>query len=176
MPSNPVETEAGQKKDFLVVGVGASAGGIKALSALFSGLPDKTGMAFVVILHLSPEHESNLHEILQRVTKMRVRQVTETLHVEPDNVYVIPPAKHLEMVDGVIKVRAPKRIKGVRVPVDRFFRLLAEAYGTKAVAVILSGTGSDGALGMKQIKGRDGFAIVQDPDDAEHDGMPRSAI
>ena len=162
--------------DFLVVGIGASAGGVKALKDLFGSMPSDTGMAFVVILHLSQQHESNLSEIIQRETAMPVRQVTETLKIEPNNVYVIPPAKHLIVSDGVIEPKEPIREKGVRVPIDRFFRTLADAYGTKAVSIVLSGTGTDGTLGMKHIKGRDGFAIVQDPLDAEYDGMPRSAI
>ncbi len=133
-------------------------------------------MAFVVVLHLSQEHKSSLSEIIQRETLMPVQQVTKTIKVEPNNVYVIAPAKHLEMTDGVIRPREPIREKGVRVPIDRFLRTLADAYGSKAVSIILSGTGTDGTLGMKHIKGRDGFAIVQDPLDAEYDGMPRSAI
>lgn len=173
--SSPQNSSHG-KKDFLVVGIGASAGGIKALKEFFSLMPSDSGMAFVVILHLSQTHESNLSGILQKETSMTVEQVRKTIKVEPNHVYVIPPAKHLEMVDGVIKLKEPQRIKGIRVPIDRFFRSLAEAYGTKAVSIILSGTGSDGTLGMKHIKGKDGFAIVQDPLDAEYDGMPRSAI
>jgi PAS domain S-box-containing protein len=165
-----------KKKDFLVVGIGASAGGVKALKDFFAAMPSDSGMAFVVILHLSQQHESNLSEIIQHETQMPVRQVTETVGVEPNTVYVIPPAKHLEMTDGIIRPRDPIREKGVRVPIDRFFRTLADAYGRKAVSIILSGTGTDGTLGMKHIKGRDGFAIVQDPLDAEYDGMPRSAI
>ncbi len=163
-------------KGFLVVGIGASAGGIKALKELFGEIPAEPGMAFVVILHLSQQFESNLAEIIQRETAMSVEQVTETVEVEPNKVYVIPPAKHLEMYDGVIRVKEPERIKGKRVPIDYFFRSLADAYGRRAVSIILSGTGTDGTLGMKHIKGKDGFAIVQDPDDAEYDGMPRSAI
>ena len=164
------------KKDFLVVGIGASAGGVKALKDFFAAMPSDSGMAFVVILHLSQDHKSNLSEILQRETAMPVRQVTETVSVEPNTVYVIPPAKHLVMTDGVITPKEPIREKGVRVPIDRFFRTLADAYGPKAVSIVLSGTGNDGTLGMKHVKGRDGFAIVQDPLDAEYDGMPRSAI
>ncbi|MEO8572786.1 MAG: chemotaxis protein CheB [Pyrinomonadaceae bacterium] len=170
------EGDNSPKKDFLVVGIGASAGGVAALRDFFSAMPSDSGMAFVVILHLSQEHKSSLAEIIQRETQMPVEQVTETVKVEPNKVYVIPPAKHLEMTDGVITPRDPVRRKGVRVPIDRFFRTLADAYGTKAVSIILSGTGTDGTLGMKHIKGRDGFAIVQDPLDAEYDGMPRSAI
>jgi two-component system CheB/CheR fusion protein len=167
---------ATNKKDFLVVGIGASAGGVAALRNFFSQMPSDSGMAFVVILHMSEEHKSSLAEIIQRETQMPVVQVTTTTEVEPNKIYVIPPAKHLEMTDGVIKPKDPVRERGVRVPIDRFFRTLADAYGRKAVSIILSGTGTDGTLGMKYIKGRDGFAIVQDPLDAEYDGMPRSAI
>lgn len=175
-PEKSEEKDTQHDRHFLVVGIGASAGGIKALSEFFTAMPDNSGMAFVVILHLSQDHKSNLAEILQRYTQMPVEQVNETLKVEPNRVYVIPPAKHLEMTDGVIKVKEPQRVKGVRVPIDRFFRTLADAYGRKAVCIILSGTGTDGTVGMKHIKGRDGFAIVQDPLDAEYDGMLRSAI
>jgi len=165
-----------QDNDFLLVGLGASAGGIRALKEFFAVMPADSGMAFVVILHLSQEHKSNLAEILQRETAMKVEQVNGTVKVEPNRVYVIPPAKHLELVDGVIKLRAPERSKGLRVPIDRFLRSLADAYGKRAVSIILSGTGTDGTVGMKHVKGKDGFAIVQDPADAEYDGMPRSAI
>ncbi|HEX4948834.1 MAG TPA: CheR family methyltransferase, partial [Blastocatellia bacterium] len=162
--------------EFLVVGVGASAGGIKALKEFFAKMPPDSGMAFVVILHLSQQHESNLASILQRETAMPVVQVTETIKVEPNKVYVIPPAKHLEMVDSLIRLQEPERVRGKRVPIDHFFRTLADTYGRKAVCIILSGTGTDGTLGMKHIKGNNGFAIVQDPMDAEYDGMPSSAI
>lgn len=169
--SNPTKS-----KDFLTIGIGASAGGIKALREFFAAMPSDSGMAFVVILHLSQTHKSSLAEILQRETKMPVEQVAGTIKVEPNKVYVIPPAKHLEMVDGIIKLKEPPRIKGVRVPIDQFFRTLAIAYGRKAVCIILSGTGSDGTMGMKYIKDRGGFAIIQDPIEAEYDGMPRSAV
>jgi two-component system CheB/CheR fusion protein len=164
------------EKPFLVVGIGASAGGVTALKNFFAAMPSDSGMAFVVILHLSQDHKSSLSEIIQRETGMPVHQVTAAVTVEPNTVYVIPPAKHLELTDGIIKPKDPIREKGVRVPIDRFFRTLADAYGRKAVTIILSGTGTDGTLGMKHIKGRDGFAIVQDPLDAEYDAMPRSAI
>ncbi|MBX7174592.1 MAG: PAS domain S-box protein [Pyrinomonadaceae bacterium] len=161
---------------FLIVGIGASAGGIKSLKEFFTLMPDDSGMVFVVILHLSEEHESNLAEILNRQTSMPVQQVNSTIKMEPNNVYVIPPAKHLELKDGEIHLKKPKRVRGVRVPIDRFFRSMAETYGQKAICIILSGTGRDGTLGIKHIKGKNGFAIVQDPFDAEYDEMPRSAI
>lgn len=164
------------KKDFLVVGLGASAGGVKALQEFFATMPPNSGMAFVAILHLSPEHESSLAQILQAQTEMNVTQVTETVKVEPNNVYVIPPDAQLEMVDGVIRPNKAERPVGHRIAIDVFFRTLAEAYERNAVCVVMSGTGSDGTLGLKRVKESNGFAIVQDPEDAEYDSMPRSAI
>ncbi len=162
--------------DFLTVGIGASAGGIGALKQFFAAMPAENGMAFVVILHLSDEHESSLAHILQGQTKMKVEQVTETVKVEPNNVYVIPPAKGLAMVDGHIQLTEPEHIKGKRVPIDLFFRTLADAYGKNGIAVVLSGTGSDGTLGLKRVKENGGIGIAQEPSEAEYDGMPRSAI
>ena len=164
------------KKDFLVVGLGASAGGVKALQEFFATMPSNSGMAFVAILHLSPEHESNLAQILQAQTSMKVTQVTKTVKVEPNNVYVIPPNQQLEMIDGVIRPTIAERPAGYRIAIDVFFRTLAEAYEKNAVCVVLSGTGSDGTLGLKRVKESNGFAIVQDPEDAEYDSMPRAAI
>ncbi len=166
----------GEAKGFFVVGLGASAGGINALKQFFLEMPSDGGMAFVVVLHLSQEHESRLAEILQTTTMMPVTQVTETLKVEPNHVYVIPPAKHLAMVDGEIRSQEPQRIRGKRVPIDLFFRTLADAYGRHAIAVILSGTGSDGTLGLKRVKENGGIVLAQRPDEAEYDGMPRNAI
>lgn len=165
-----------QPKDFLTVGIGASAGGIKPLKEFFAAMPDRNGMAFVVILHLSPEHESQLSAVLQTNTSMPVIQVQETVKIEPDHVYVIPPTKHLVMVDGEIRLIEPETIRGKRVPIDLFFRTLAEAHRKNGVCVVLSGTGADGAAGLKRVKEAGGFCIVQDPTEAEYDGMPRSAI
>jgi two-component system CheB/CheR fusion protein len=161
---------------FTVVGIGASAGGIKALKEFFERMPDDSGMAFVAIVHLSQEHESNLAGILQTCTSMPVTQVRETVKIEPDHVYVIPPSNHLAMIDGVIKLTEPELVRGKRLPIDLFLRSLAEAHGKNGVAVILSGTGSDGMLGLKRIKENGGMVFVQDPVDAEYDGMPKSAI
>lgn len=163
-------------KDFLVVGIGASAGGLKALETFFEHMPENNGMAFVVIIHLSPEHESNLAALIQRKTKMSVLQVNETIKVEPNSVYVIPPAKHLIMVDGVIKLAEADKQFGKRVPIDLFFRTLAEAYNRLAIGIVLSGTGSDGTLGLRRIKEEGGVSIAQDVVEAEYNGMPQSAI
>ena len=173
---NPSAGNKKKNKDFLVVGIGASAGGVKALQDFFATMPPNSGMAFVVILHLSPKHESNLAGILQSKTTMPVVQVRETHRVEPDHVYVIPPNQNLEMVDGVVRAAAPDKKRGLRVAIDVFFRTLAEAYERNAVCVVLSGTGADGTLGLKRIKESNGFAIVQKPADAEFEEMPRNAI
>src|SRR5687768_15434125 len=120
------------KKDFLVVGLGASAGGIKALQEFFGTMPPNSGMAFVVVLHLSPEHESRLPEIIQAHTTMPVSVVDETLKVAPDNVYVISPNRQLELVDGVVQSTALVGERGSRVAIDVFFRTLGEAYHENA--------------------------------------------
>ena len=133
-------------------------------------------MAFVVILHLSPEYESQLDKILQSETKMPVIQVHETLTVEPNHVYVIPPSKHLALVDGLIRLIEPEKTRGKRVPIDIFFRTLAEAYGKNGIAIVLSGTGSDGTLGLKRVKEAGGICIAQDPQQAEYSDMPNNAI
>lgn len=164
------------KKDLIVVGIGASAGGIKALQEFFETMPPNSGMAFVVILHLSPEHESTLSEIIQARTAMQVSLVEGSLSVEPNCVYVISPNAQLEMVDGVIRSTEATGERGTRVAIDIFYRTLADAYRNSAICIVMSGTGTDGTLGLKAIKEANGFAIVQDPSDATYDSMPRSAI
>ena len=124
----------------LVVGIGASAGGIAALRHFFSRVSADSGLAFVVILHLSPQHESNLAAVLQTHTKIPVTQVNETVRVQPDHVYVIPPNKYLVIEDGNIKLTEPERVRGGHSSIDLFFRTLADAYGKDAVGIVLSGT------------------------------------
>lgn len=155
-------------KDFIAVGIGASAGGIGALKEFFAAMDPNSGMAFVVILHLSPKHDSSLAAILQKETSMPVHQVTGTAKVRPNEVYVIPPNKQLAMLDGSIGVTEASTTRGVRVSIDLFFRTLASAYGRNGVCVVLSGTGTDGTVGLKHVKESNGFAIVQDPGDAEY--------
>ncbi len=161
---------------FPVVGIGASAGGVTALSTFFSGMPSDTGMAFVVILHLSPEHESHVDSILQRHTRMPVLQVTEPAPVEPDRVYVIPPNKQLSMNGGYLRLTDLPPRRGRHVSIDLFFRALARVHQERAVGIVLSGTGSDGAVGLVSLKEHGGVAIAQSPMGAEYDGMPQSAI
>jgi two-component system, chemotaxis family, CheB/CheR fusion protein len=159
-----------------IVGLGGSAGSLRALQEFFSGMPGDSGMAFVVIVHLSPDHESTLADLLQRWTPMPVHQVNGTVKVELNQVYVIPPGKTLTVTNGHLHLseQAPRR--GRHVAVDLFFRTLADTHGPHAAAVVLSGADGDGALGIKRIKERGGLTIAQDPSEAEHDSMPRSAV
>jgi two-component system CheB/CheR fusion protein len=165
---------AGQ--DFLVVGIGTSAGGLTALGSFLEAVPADSGMAYVVIMHLSPEHESSLAELLQRRTALPVVQVNESVRVEPNRVYVIPPARSLTMEAGTIHVSDAGHERGPRASIDLFFRTLGQIYREHAVGVVLSGTGADGTLGLRRIKEEGGITIAQEPAEAEHDGMPRSAI
>lgn len=159
-----------------VVGIGASAGGVHAIQAFFRHLPPDSGLAFVVILHLSPEYESQLTAILQTVTTMPVVQVTEAMPVDGNRVYVIPPGQHLRLRDGMIQPIDRDETHNRHAPIDLFFRSLAEIYGGRAAAIVLSGSGADGTLGIKQVKERGGLVLVQDPTEAEHDSMPRYAL
>ena len=177
----PVEQDASVKVaksdlTFPIVGIGASAGGIVALTRFFEQLDGPCGMAFVVILHLSPNHESNVAAILQRVTRLEVVQVTERMPIVPDRVYVIPPSKDLNMDDGHLSLGEPTRESGPHVAIDLFMRTLAEAHAERAFAIVLSGLGSDGALGVRRINEYGGVTIAQLPSDAEFDSMPRAAI
>lgn len=162
--------------NFPVVGIGASAGGLEALLRFFERMPADNGMAFVIILHLSPTHESNVAEILQRITKMPVIQVDGSTAIEAGHVYVIPPNHDLEMNDGELLLSDPTRISGKHVAIDLFFRSLAQVHRERAVAIVLSGTGTDGAAGLARVKERGGVTLVQTPEDAEYDDMPKAAI
>jgi two-component system, chemotaxis family, CheB/CheR fusion protein len=161
---------------FPIVGIGASAGGLRALQRFLGKLPDDTGMAFVVIVHLDPHHESQMAELLQASTAMPVRQVTQSLTAQPNHVYIIPPDRDLAMSDGDLRVAARAGGAHGRAPIDLFFRTLAETHEGDAIGVILSGTGSDGSQGVRWIKERGGVTMAQQPADAEYPSMPRSAI
>ena len=175
-PFNVVATEAERNGNFLVVGLGASAGGVQALRDFFSQVPAQTGMAYVVILHLSPDHDSQLAEVLQSSSLLPVTKVERPIRVEPDHVYVIPPNKSLEINDGHINVSQMTSDEVRRAPVDIFFRTLAQSHGPRAVSVVLSGTGANGSMGMKRVKEMGGLCIVQDPQEAEYDDMPRHSM
>ena len=160
----------------IVVGIGASAGGLHALKRFFEKVPADTGLAFVIVVHLSPEHKSHLSDLLQPSVPFPVRQVTETTPLQANNVYVIPPNFNLSAIDTHLRLSELETERRARAPIDHFFRTLASAQDGHSIGVILSGTGSDGTLGLKEIKEKGGFIVVQDPNEAEFDGMPQSAI
>ena len=162
--------------EFFIVGLGASAGGIQAFQEFFHQVPLKSGMAYVVILHLSPDHDSKLAQVLQSTTKMPVTQVNEKVKVEPDHVYVVPPNQHLTMQDGALLVSPNTLVEERRAPVDIFFRTLADAHHARAIAVVLSGSGANGSMGIKRVKENGGATFVQNPREAEFNEMPRNAI
>ena len=164
------------KNDFTIVGIGASAGGLAALKTFFSLVPEDSGLAFVVVVHLSPDHKSALAELLQPHLKIPIEQVSETMKLEPNRVYVIPPNANLNAVDTHLRLSKMEEKRRERAPIDHFFRTMAKTHDGHSIGIILTGTGSDGALGIKEIKIKNGLTIVQDPHEAEYDGMPQSAI
>ncbi|HEX7184166.1 MAG TPA: PAS domain S-box protein [Thermoanaerobaculia bacterium] len=172
----PAEGTEAVKNPCPVVGVGASAGGLEALQAFFSGMPPESGMVFVVVQHFDPRHDTLMPELLAKHTQMPVRLVSDDLPVETNHVYVIPPNATLTIDDCTLRVTKPERARGRRTPIDGFFRSLAEDQGDDAVGVILSGTGTDGALGLRTIKEHGGLTLVQSPSSARYDSMPRAAI
>jgi two-component system CheB/CheR fusion protein len=159
----------------VIVGIGASAGGVHALQSLFAALSNNTGAAFVVVVHLDPEHRSELVNILAARTRMPVVEIGTRQHLEANHVYVIPPDRRLQMVDHEISALEFDEPRGHRSPIDLFFRSLAEKLGD-GFAIILSGAGADGAIGVRAVKEAGGIILVQDPDEAEYASMPRSAI
>lgn len=164
------------REDFLVVGLGASAGGIQAFRTFFEHVPSDSGVAYVVVLHLSPEHDSHLAEVLQGSARIPVATVADRVQVAPDHVYVVSPRQSLTMSDGWLVQTETLRPEERRAPIDIFFRTLADSLGSRAVCVVLSGTGADGSMGLKRVKERGGICFVQDPSEAEHDDMPRNAV
>ncbi|KVZ94038.1 CheR family methyltransferase [Burkholderia ubonensis] len=176
MPKRRGQTLPSQA-DYPIVGIGASAGGLSALLEFFEALPAHTSMAFVVVVHLAPDHESNLASLLQKATGMPVLQVTTATPIQPDHVYLIAPSLELTMVDDYLRV-APSRPEegGRRAAIDLFFRTLAETHRERAIGIVLSGAGSDGSVGLSRVKEMGGITFAQDPAEAEYDSMPRSAI
>jgi two-component system, chemotaxis family, CheB/CheR fusion protein len=164
------------EKDTIIVAIGASAGGIEALTELINGLPADTGMAFVLVQHLDPKHHSILTELLARKTPMTVTEVSEGLPVKPNHVYVIPPNATMSLSGGTLHLTRRDELRGKPMAVDHFMRSLAEQKGNRAIGVILSGTGTDGTLGMAEIQAHGGVTFAQDDATAKYDGMPRSAV
>lgn len=161
---------------FPIVGIGASAGGLEALAQFLENVPAKSGMAYVIVQHLDPTQKGMMPELLQRATAMKVVQVADRTRVQPDCVYVIPPNSDMSLLHGTLHLFVPGEPRGLRLPIDFFFRSLAEDQHERSVGVILSGMGSDGTLGLRAIKAKAGVVLVQDPASAKFDAMPRSAI
>ena len=161
---------------FPIVGVGASAGGLESFEQFFTHVASDSGMAFVLVQHLDPDHPSLLTEILQRATAMPVTEAQDQLAVMPNNVYIIPPNRDMVIFHGTLQLSVPEKPRGQRMPIDAFLRSLAEDQGEKAIGIILSGTGTDGTLGLRAILGAGGVTLVQEPTSAKYDGMPASAI
>jgi two-component system, chemotaxis family, CheB/CheR fusion protein len=162
--------------DFLIVGIGASAGGLDACRKLIEALPAGNGMAFILVQHLDPTHESMMVDLLAGHAQMTVRQAADGALLEPNHLYVIPPGTYLSVGNGALHLSEPLARHGARLPFDFLLNSLAEEYGERAVGVILSGTAADGSLGLKAVKEKGGLVIAQDPDEAAYDGMPRNAI
>ena len=161
---------------FPIVALGASAGGLEAFKKFFDAMPEKCGMAFVLIQHLDPKHQSLMADLLTSHTPMMVQQAADGMRVECDHVYIIPPGAYLAIAGATLKLSRPAERHGARMPFDFFLRSLAEESGARAICAVLSGTGTDGSLGLKAVKEQGGLVIVQDPGEAAYDGMPRSAI
>ena len=172
----PPEQPAPVSNDLMVVGIGASAGGVAALREFFSRVKADDGCAYVIVQHLSPEHASGLVSVLQSHASIPVLEATEAVEIQPNRAYVIPPGKYLTVEAGRLQLVEPERVRGAHTSIDLFFRTLADSYGKDAAAIILSGSGSDGTLGLRRIKEHGGITMAQTPDEAEYDSMPRNAL
>ena len=177
-PSVPSVATTPDSTNFPIVGIGASAGGLAAFEAFFSGMPpDKDpGMAFVLVQHLAPDHKSILTDLIRRYTRMQVSEATDGVVVQPNCAYIIPPNRDMAFLNGTLQLLEPASPRGQRLPIDFFFRSLAQDQHERAICIVLSGTGSDGTLGLRAVKGEGGMAMAQNLESTEYDGMPRSAI
>jgi two-component system CheB/CheR fusion protein len=176
---NPVEPQSELPwAGFPIVGIGASAGGLAAFEAFFSTMPSDSnpGMAFVLVQHLARDHKSILSELIRRYTKMQVFEVEDGMVIQPNCAYIIPPNRDMALVNGALQLLEPTLARGIRLPIDFFFRSLAQDQHDRAICIVLSGTGSDGTLGVRAVKGEGGMVMVQTPETTEYDDMPRSAI
>ncbi len=173
---DPVVSETQPALDFPVIGIGASAGGLEAVTTMFHEVEQGTGMAFVLVMHLDPDHESLMAELLSRKTHIQVRQIADNDVIEVDCLHVIPPGSSLQIENNRFRLEPFSEPRGLRRPIDLFFKSLAELQGEKCASVVLSGTGADGSAGLRVIKEMGGVAAVQAPDEARYDGMPFAAI
>ena len=169
------EPKAVPGPSFPIVGVGASAGGLEAVTQLLRSVPGGAKMAFVLVHHLDPEQPSGLASILSRATRMKVVEAKHGVRVERDHVYVIPPNKTLGISKGTLRLSPRRTAAEPHAPVNYFFRALAEDQGGRAIGIVLSGTGDDGAQGLEAIKAADGVTFAQTEESAKHSGMPASA-
>ena len=160
----------------IIIGIGASAGGLETLESLFHNMPQESGFAFVIIQHLSPKHKSIMASLLAKHTSMPVREIEDATPLQPDCVYLNPPNKNVAVFNRVLHLMETQKSVAINMPIDFFFRSLSEDQKEKANAIVLSGTASDGTQGIKAIKGEGGMVMVQDPASAKYDGMPKSAI
>lgn len=160
----------------IVVGIGASAGGLEAIQSFFTNMPSGSNLAFVIVQHLSPDHKSLMNELLAKYTQMKILVASDGLMVEENNIYLIPPGKNMTIFHGKLFLTPIEKKKHINLPIDIFFRSLAKDKGKNSIAIILSGTGSDGTLGIRAIKEAGGMVMVQDDQSAKFDGMPRSSI
>ena len=175
--AKPAKAESSQTDGgFHIVGIGASAGGLEAFEQFFRNIQPDSGMAFVLVSHLDPDHASLLTEILQRTSTMPVVEAQDQMKVTPNCVYVLPPNREMAIFHGNLQLSTPEMPRGQRMVIDSFLRSLAEDQGEKAIGIILSGTGTDGTLGLRAVQGAGGITLVQDPATAKYDGMPVSAI
>ncbi|MGB6295109.1 MAG: chemotaxis protein CheB [Rivularia sp. (in: cyanobacteria)] len=163
-----------ESRDFFIIGIGASAGGVQALEAFFSNLPDHPGAAFVVIQHLSPDYKSMMAQIIQRKTQLPVNEIVDGVVLEPSHAYVLPPGKFVTVKNG--QLRLQKRNRSFDYPVNKFFQSAAQEWGEKVVGIVLSGTGNDGTEGLRKISEAGGIGLVQSPETAQFNSMPSSAI
>ena len=165
-----------QDNHFPIIGIGASAGGLEALELFLKNVPPSCGLAFVIVQHLDPTHKDMMVELLQRHTTMPVAQIEDRMRIEPDHVYIIPPNRDLSLLHGALHLHKMVASRNLRLPIDHFFRSLADDQHERGIGVILSGMGSDGTLGLRALKEKSGVAFVQTPTSAQFDGMPRNAI
>ena len=181
LDSNAMELQEAADKisvGFPIVGIGASAGGLGAFEAFFSGMPADAdpGMAFILVQHLAPDHKSILSDLIKRYTRMQVFDIEDGMEVRPNCTYIIPPNRNLALLHGRLYLSQPAAPRGLRLPIDFFFSSLAQDQHDRAVCIVLSGTGSDGTFGVRAIKGEGGMVMAQSPESTEYDGMPHNAI